>query len=372
VRRQIEWLTASGWAVDTVGLGEYPVPGVTEHFPLREGRAWTKTPVGTLVLYLLTPRVRRFRRLITDGIDRRLHERIAAGGYALIVFNDTHLLPWVKDPKVFTRRAASAHLHADIHEYFAPRYPRTSLWARVTGPHHDWVRSLIGDPSFDTRSVVVDEIAALYESEFDIARPTVIMNAPAALELSPSPTHQPIRLVYHGKSELTRGLGEIVDAIGLLNDDYHLTMYLVGGPEVASALAERSRPFAQRVTIEPPVPYEEICPTINQHDLEIVFFPPATRNHEVALPNKLFEAVQARLGLVIGPTPPMRRIVERYKIGVVSEGWQASDLARAIERVSVADIERWKKTSESAANELNSTHEGRRFIDLVGSAGIAK
>lgn len=367
VRRQIDWLTRAGWTVDTVGLDESPVPGVDRHFALGPGRRWAHTPIGTLVLYLLTGRRRRFRRLVTDGIDPVLHEDIRRGTFDLVVFNDIHLLPWAQDPDVFTAEARSGHLHADIHEYFPVRYARTNLWSRVTGHHHDWMRSLIGAPVFDTRSVVVDEIADLYAAEFAIPRPTVVMNAPTPQELSPTSPHEPIELVYHGKSELTRGLGEIVDAVGLLDERFTLTMYLVGGEHVTAALRERAAAFADRVTFLPPVPYDDICTTINAHDVEIVFFPPATPNHEVALPNKLFEAVQARLGLVIGPTAPMRRIVEKYGNGVVAEGWSARELAAAIATIDPAELHRWKRASERAAHELNSDREGEVFLALVGA-----
>ncbi len=369
VRRQIEWLSEAGWVVDTVGLGDTHVPGVARHYPLGPGKRWTRTPFGTLVLYGLTGRVRRFRRLVTDGIDAELHAGIRDGQYALVIFNDTHLLGWVKDPAVFTPKARAAHLHADIHEYFPQHYPRNSLWSRLTRRHHEWLRALIGDPSWDTRSVVVDEIADLYTQELGIERPTVIMNAPAPSDLAPTPPHEPVRLVYHGKSELTRGLGEIIDAVGLLDDRFVLTMYLVGGEAVADALRDRSASFADRVRILPPVAFDDICATINAHDVGIVFFPPATRNHEVALPNKLFESIQARLGLVIGPTAPMQRVVDRFGNGIVSAGWSATDLAAALQTIDRDAIVRWKAASDAAAREVNSVHEGQRFLALIGGTG---
>lgn len=371
VRRQIEWLDDAGWVVDTVGVGDTQPPRVRHHYSLGAPARWSVGPVGTIVLHLLTGRVHRFRRLVTDGIDRRLHSAIREGEYQLVVFNDHHLLPWAKDRSVFTPAALAARIHADIHEYFIPRYPRKSLWSRMTGRHHDWVRSLIGDPVFATRSVVVDEIADLYASEFDIPRPTVIMSAPPLVDLQPTEVHSPIRLVHHGKSELTRGLAELIDAVGQLGDRYHLTMYLVGGDAVVDALKERSRGFADRVEILPAVPYDDICITLNPHDLEVAFFPPVTRNLEVALPNKLFEAIQARIGLVIGPTAPMERIVARYGVGVVTPGWSVEDLAATITDIGVDDIARWKAATDPAAQELNSEREGRRFLRLIGEAVAA-
>jgi len=369
VRRQIDWLTAAGWTVDTVGVGDGQVRGVRRHYPIHPPRRWTLTPFGTVALYLLSSRAMRFRRLVTDGIDRALHEDIRRGVYDLFVFNDHHLMPWVKDRRVFTAAALAARIHADVHEYFPPRYSRRTWWARITGPHHDWVRSLIGDPMFTTRSVVVDEIADLYESEFQIPRPEVIMSAPAFAELEPTPVHTPIRLVHHGKSELTRGLVELVDAVGVLDDRFELTMYLVGGEAVADALRERARPFSDRVTILPAVPYDDLCATLNQHDVEVAFFPPTTKNLELAMPNKLFEAIQARLGMIIGETAPMVRIVEKYQVGGIARGWSADALADALSTITPEDVSRWKAATTHAARDLNAEAEGRRFLQIIGGDG---
>ena len=67
--------------------------------------------------------------------------------------------------------------------------------------------------------------------------------------------------------------------------------------------------------------------TINKYDMGVFLLPPINFNYENTLPNKLFDFIQARLGIAIGPTPEMAEIVNHYKIGLVSEHFTAASLA---------------------------------------------
>src|SRR5690606_7027880 len=127
-----------------------------------------------------------------------------------------------------------------------------------------------------------------------------------------------------------RGISEIVGALGQLEDRFTVTLMLTGDPALISQMATKIEPLGDRIVIVPPVPMTEVSTAINKFDLEIMFFPPIRRNLEFALPNKLFEAVQGRLGLIIGASPMMAELVRKYSNGVIVEGWEPGDLASAI------------------------------------------
>ena len=55
----------------------------------------------------------------------------------------------------------------------------------------------------------------------------------------------------------------------------------------------------------------EIVDTIAEYDIGLFILSPINFNYYHALPNKLFEFIQARLAIAVSPSPEMARIVHR-------------------------------------------------------------
>ena len=370
VRRQIDWLAEAGWTVDTLGLGDAPVEQVTEHFALAEPAPWLLTRWGTLLVHTLVPRRARFRSLLTDRVPPALVDRIRAGAYDLIVFNEYEFTPWVDDPRDFTQAARAGHLHLDMHEFHDPRLRRRTLGARLTGHHYRWVRRQIANPAFDSRTVVNAPIGRLYADEFGIPEPTPLRNAPPFVDQSPSAVEEDsIRLLFHGMAAWQRGFTEILDAMRVLPARFTMTFMLMPNAGVVERLQELidEHPARDRIRIVPPAPMREISARINEYDIEIIFYRPLGTNFLYALPNKFFEAIQGRLALVVGESPAMAELVREHGNGVVVEGFEASDLVAALTDLTGEQLRRFKEASNVAARELNAAREGRAFLEAVDS-----
>jgi glycosyltransferase involved in cell wall biosynthesis len=365
VRRQLSWLADDGWTIDTIGLGPIPSPEVRQHFALADQAPWLRTRLGALLAYRFVPRRTMFRLLASDRIPLEGRERIAAGEYSLVVFNDIDFIPLVKDRRVFTRAARRAHIHLDIHEYRDSKLRFT--WGRqITRRYYTYVRDLIGSDAFTTRSTVADRIADFYADDFGIERPVIVRNSPPFHDQQPSEVNDDsIRLVFHGMASWARGFRDILDAMSVLDDRFTMTFMLTGNPATIRSLQEAARGFGDRVQVVPPVPMSELSETVNQYDLEIMFYQPTSRNLEFALPNKFFEAIQGRLGLIVGESPMMAELVREYQIGAVVPGWSARDLAETIAALTAEQVRQFKKNSNRAANDLNAEVEGLKFIAAV-------
>ena len=94
--------------------------------------------------------------------------------------------------------------------------------------------------------------------------------------------------------------------------------------------------------------------TINGYDIGVFLIPPVNFNYANTLPNKLFDFIQARLGIAIGPTPEMAAIVNEHQNGVVAENFDPKALADKLNALSQEDIIRFKKNSGAAAKVLNA------------------
>ena len=105
--------------------------------------------------------------------------------------------------------------------------------------------------------------------------------------------------------------------------------------------------------------------TINHYDIGVFLIPPINFNYANTLPNKLFDFIQARLGIAIGPTPEMASIVKSYGNGVVSDDFSPQSLGRKLNALTREDIIRFKKQSSLAAKELNAEKNEVIFNNLI-------
>jgi hypothetical protein len=97
---------------------------------------------------------------------------------------------------------------------------------------------------------------------------------------------------------------------------------------------------------------QELPQHLNRYDIGVFLLPPTNFNYRYALPNKLFEFIQARLAVAIGPSPEMARLVRQYCCGVIADDFTPEALAASLNRLTGADIDRLKQASHAAAKEL--------------------
>jgi glycosyltransferase involved in cell wall biosynthesis len=369
VIRQIGWLAGDGWTIDTIGIGKHPSALVRNHFEidLKGQKPWVKSKLGQAVTYTLLPLRAMFRRLHIDRIPAEGLRLLSSGEYDLIVFDDVHLAPLVKDPKHFPKTLQQrTHIHLDLHEYHERKLPK-GAWYLLTGRFRRWLWRLIGDPIFTTRTTVASRIAEMYADDFGIEEPIIVRNSPPFEDLAPTPLESnKIRLIFHGMMSWNRGLQQIVEALRTLDDRFEMTFMLTSYPDRVAELRKMIADLAPRVRIVDPVPMTDLAREVNKYDLEIMFYPPNEPNVEFALPNKFFEAVQGRLGIVIGRSPMMLELVEKFGIGaVVDSGWSSQDLAATLASLTPDQVWTFKRNTIHAAKELNAEAEGRVFMDVV-------
>lgn len=366
VRRQIDWLTSEGWVVDTLGLGEHPTPQVRDHFALAPIAPWMKTFVGAGLIHTLVPFRARFRMLIQNRFPAEAMRRVREGQYDLVLASDYHFVPWFGDTTTFPRDRKVAHVHLDLHEWFPPKLPTYVRGYQIIRPYHRWMRTFFVHPIVDTRSVA-GATAQFYVDEFGIETPLLVRNMPPREELTPTPVDpERIELIHHGLASWIRGFREMVDAMPLVDERFHLTFMLNGPESMIAELRAYIEPQKDRIDIVPPVPMRDLAKEINPFDVEVMFFPPVTENLMWTLPNKLFEAIQGRLALVTGPTLLMKQAVEEFGNGVVTAGWTPRDLADAINGLTAESVTAMKQASDRAADTANAEAEKSVFFRSIG------
>lgn len=340
VQRQIDLLEGR-YEVITAGFGPSPHPSV-EHVEIPgDTRAWPSSKQ-----YLLTGRYRRAYGDMSAVRAARelLEDRVAA--IDVVLANDVNTLPlalWL---------APRQGIHADLHEYAPREKEHVRSWRWFIAPFQRWIcRTCL--PQVRSVTTVSPGLAAEYEREFGV-RAEVVTNAAAFEDREPRPTAAPIRLLHTGVARSNRRLEAMIDALQDGPEGVTLDFMLVPSePGYIEMLTERAS-GNPAVRFRDPVPYAELVDAVAQYDLSVVVFPATTFNLEHSLPNKLFEAVQARTGVIVGPSPDMAELVTEHGIGAVLEDSGAPALRAVLESLDARQVDAYKAAAHASARELSA------------------
>jgi len=331
---------ASRYDVTTYGYGPSPGRGV-QHLRLDDAndiRRWSRRD---LIL-------RRFRRMYwQQSAVRQAQDDLArVERFDVILANDidTVGLALALDPV--------NGVHADIHEYAPRQNEELLVWRLFIAPFVRWMcRRFL--PSAASMTTVGQGIADEYKRVYGLDAEVVTNAAPFA-ELDAGPVGSPVRLVHSGASLRNRRLEVLVDAVTATTSDVTLDLYLMrNDPSYIVLLRERAA-GSDRVRFPDPLPYQDLIARLNEYDVGIHVIAPTNFNNRWALPNKFFDYVQARLGLIIGPSSEMKRILDACGFGVAADDFGAATLTRVLDSLTVDQVHEWKSRAAAAARELSS------------------
>lgn len=343
--------------VTTCSFGPAPLPGV-EHIELDPNGAY---PTGRIMQQVdAFARERELFRWTFDRIPYVRQARTALKGrrFDIVIANNADsaraVLPIV----------GGAPLHVDLHEYFPGLvFDDGGLESQRQQRYLNWLlRTIV--PRVTTSTAVSPMIAERYRSLG--LEPTVVTNSGPSQQLTPGPVGDPIRLVHSGNAQTGRGLRQLVRAVSRSTAAVHLDLYLVPNDEVFHAeLEQLVAASGGRVVLHAPVPRDELVATLNRSDVGVFVLPPTTVNGELALPNKFFDFVQARLGVIVGPSPEMAAVTRAHGLGTITDDFSEDALVRAFDALDPAAIAKQKAASDRVAVELSGDAHPQRWREIL-------
>ncbi|MET3933362.1 hypothetical protein ABIE00_001408 [Arthrobacter sp. OAP107] len=359
VLRQLEVLSEFG-EVTTLSYGEKPAK-TTHHLRINSALpSLPQTVPGVLALAL-----RRFKAVALSAPAVKAAAALASGQqFDLIVANEARALPLAHH--LAAQMDGPVSVWGDMHEWAPEERAHVLSWRLLVKPFMTHVcREYL--PRTQAVSAVNGSIAKLYEDRFGL-KVRVVRNAGAFRDLRPSePVPGTVRLVHSGAAIPGRNLEGMIAAVLQLDETYTLDFYLVKARDGGKYWAELKKLSAgsDRIRFHDAVAPDDLPRTLNQYDLGIFSLPPRTTNHRLMLPNKFFDFVQARLGLVFSPSPETSALIDRHDIGVVTRDYSSEALADAIRVLSPGDVDRFKKNADAAARALSSREDEDVVRDIV-------
>ena len=257
----------------------------------------------------------------------------------------------------------------DAHEYAPLEYNSSDdYWVNHEQPARIWAceRFL---PDLSGMSTVCLGIASEFKRNFNIPCAIhVVTNSPLFESISPRQTGSTIKLVHHGIGAPIRKIELMAETVKLLDDRFELYLILVNGdPDYIKRLKSKYSDCSN-IYFWPPVPMPDIAKFISQFDIGFFILEPEIFNYEWALPNKFFEFIQGRLGIAVGPSPEMARIVRDHGLGIISPDFTAESMATALSLLSPQDIDEYKHNSDRCAKSFSAESNRETMLAIVRRA----
>lgn len=133
------------------------------------------------------------------------------------------------------------------------------------------------------------------------------------------------------------------------------------------SLIHKAQNKGVKISLLPPVPFSQIIPFGNSYDIGLYFMPPNTYNLLCTIPNKFFEYIGSSLCLAITPNTDLVPIVKERGVGVVSEDFEITSMAKILQSLSIEQINACKLASYKAHQTLNNKQNQKLILSLLST-----
>lgn len=363
--RLIRFLSNNDYIVDVLSFSCKTPLDIRKHYPIR---MFAVSPIQRRLSFhrwVIYRTIQRFlpsdflKNYLNDLFHFLQHYRqiFKENHYDLIVVEDLQLLPLAFKIK------KNAFVLFDAREYYPRQREDQRLFRLLEKPERlRLCRQFLH--KCDKLITVSPGLAEEYFREFGV-KTHVIMSAPYYYDVTPrktNPSH--IRMVHHGGASRNRKLENMIEIVTALDNRFTLDFYLTGSPDYIQELKRIASP-CNRIRFCHPVPFDEIIQMLSAYDIGMFYVEPTTFNLLNCLPNKLFEFIQARLMVAIGPSPDMASIVKRFDCGVVADSFNLESMVSLLFKLDGSLIDSAKFKSDVAAKTLCYEVEAAKLMNFI-------
>ncbi len=307
-----------------------------------------------------------FRGIYWDLNNKILFRLLCKTKFEVIISNDAETLPMairlakMTTPVVF-----------DSHEFAPLQFEHNQAWMRSIGK----LNHVIFSQYLKKAAAVITVskgIARAITDQYNVDKVHLVYNTRSFSKLKPSVnkilTGQ-IGLVHYGVANRNREIERYIYMMSYLKKQFTLDLYLIFYDQTYLEEIKVLCDKVGSVRLYPALEPSDLVAKVNQYDIAIVAFPSNTFNLRFCMPNKLFEAVQARVA-VLGSLENVEvaKFIKCHDVGFVSKSSSIEDMASALNNLTVPEINEKKLNTEkysSIYTEEESVIKIRNIINDV-------
>jgi glycosyltransferase involved in cell wall biosynthesis len=204
-----------------------------------------------------------------------------------------------------------------------------------------------------------------YKKDFELIRNVGMFQSEGEFKGFP----EEVVIIYQGAVNIGRGIELMLEALKRLDG---VKLWIIGHGDILSSLKNLTLSYGvqEKVIFFGKVPWEKLMRYTKQAHIGISLEEDLGLNYRYALPNKLFDYIQARIPMIVSNLPEMRSLVQRYGVGLILENRNSECLADTINQLindpSLNLV--LKQNLELAAMELCWQREEEKVILLYRKA----
>jgi len=245
----------------------------------------------------------------------------------------------------------------DSHEYFT-EVPELIGRPQVKKIWENIEKKIL--PHIKYATTVCASISNIYTEKYGIPF-RVVRNLPFAsrvVSVTEKPANAEKLILYQGAVNIGRGLEQAILAIKFIKN---AMLIIAGDGDIKTDLEQlvKLERLENRVTFTGKLSIEELAKLTPQADLGLSIEEDLGLNYRFALPNKLFDYIQAQVPVLITNLPEMVAIVDKYKVGEITKSLEPEHLAEKMND-ALFNVEKrkvWKSNLPFAASELTWENE---------------
>lgn len=317
---------------------------------------------------------RRFRMLFTTGplfyafFNMRLFLfLIFKKGSDVLISNDLDTLP----ANYLVSKIRKSHLIYDSHEYFT-EVPELIKRKRVRGVWMAIEKMLVPNlkHALTVSQSIANEYQEKYNVEFKVVRNLPLRRDPVKETNIADKYPGKWIIIYQGALNIGRGLEMIIQAMNYLNE---AVLLIAGDGDISERLDELidTHKLNDKVFRLGRLHPNDLFPISCSADIGISLEEDMGLSYRYALPNKMFDYVQARIPVLCSDLPEMKRIVQAYNVGISSRERDPEKLAEILKQMMKEKREgKWASSIENAARELCWENESEIYKEILSKLGV--
>ena len=265
----------------------------------------------------------------------------------LLIVEDITLLPFACEYK---SNNPQCKILIDLREFYPLEYENDTQWLQGLGRFFTFLCETYLH-RIDFALSVSNGLCERYKKDFHIPC-ELFLSLPPLYEASPSPTQEKIKILYHGFISPDRSSMELLELGKLLEQtpfSLHI-MALSNQKGFLESFSQQAKSISSLQILQP-VAMKDIIPTSLEYDIGLIPFKPTTFNLAHCMPNKLFEYLQARLAILSTPLEDIAHFVRTHQCGIISNGFESSDIVQMLTSCTKDDINRLKYNAHLAAQQ---------------------
>lgn len=278
---------------------------------------------------------KRFNLLFQKGVffyaefNLRLFFFLLCTKKTILLANDVDTLI----PNYLVGKLQRKKLVFDSHELFSeiPELVHRPLVKKIWVLLENWML-----PNLKNAYTVCDSIAQHYAKKY-ATEFKVIRNLPIAKNKQPRgeflfDTSEKKIILYQGAVNVGRGLELMIDCMAFLPN---CILVIVGTGDIFKELKTliTAKNLGNQVKLLGQISPEKLHTFTPLADLGISLEEDLGLNYRFALPNKIFDYIQAEIPVLVSDLPEMKKIVSDYKVGEIVSNRTPKILAKQIEQI---------------------------------------